>query len=271
MRAGLFAATLTPVTAAWEPDAARAVPYYADLLARGCDGLNILGTTGEAMSFSVEQRLAFMQAVAAELPVDRLACGTGAASLADAVTLTRAAIELGFSAALVMPPFFYRDANDDGILAFYEALVERVPAPRILLYHFPRMSGIAFGPALVDRLIGALGAAIAGMKESANDRALEREILAAHPELRLYPGSEEALTEALDFGAAGCISGSVALWPELAARVVRTRDPDAAAELTAKRRELAGRPFIAEVRRRTAEATRDPQWRRSMPPLETAR
>ena len=70
--------------------------------------INLLGTTGEATAFSVEQRLAVMRAVAdAGLPLERFMVGTGVPALADTVRLTRAACELGFAGALVLPPFFY--------------------------------------------------------------------------------------------------------------------------------------------------------------------
>ena len=216
---GIWAAVLTPVDAEYRPDATLAAPYYAGLLARGCDGINVLGTTGEAMSFAMELRRAYMEALAASgLPLERAMVGTGAASLGDAVTLTRAAFDCGFAAALVMPPFFFRDASDDGIVAFFDALLARATPPRggVLLYNFPRMSGIAFTPALVDRLVGEFSDAIGGMKDSSNDAALQSEILARRPSFRVFPGSESDLLAALARGAAGCISGSVALWPELA-------------------------------------------------------
>jgi 4-hydroxy-tetrahydrodipicolinate synthase len=86
---GVWSATLTPVDAGLRPDAARAIAYYAELLDGGCDGLNVLGTTGEAMSFGVEQRIEFIKAVARELPPERVMAGTGAASLEDTILLPR--------------------------------------------------------------------------------------------------------------------------------------------------------------------------------------
>ncbi len=266
---GIWAAVLTPVDAEYRPDATLAAPYYAGLLARGCDGINVLGTTGEAMSFAMELRRAYMEALAASgLPLERAMVGTGAASLGDAVTLTRAAFDSGFAAALVMPPFFFRDASDDGIVAFFDALLARATPPRggVLLYNFPRMSGIAFTPALVDRLVEEFPEAIGGMKDSSNDAALQSEILARRPSLRVFPGSESDLLAALARGAAGCISGSVALWPELAQDVFARRDPAQADELARKRAELDGFPFVAAVRCLTAASQDREAWNRAMPP-----
>ncbi|HEY1655626.1 MAG TPA: dihydrodipicolinate synthase family protein [Candidatus Tumulicola sp.] len=267
---GVWAAVLTPVTAGLEPDAAKAIAYYRELLESGCDGINLLGTTGEAMSFDTGARVEFMRAIAQSgLPMDRVMAGTGSASLADAARLTKAAIELNFAAVLVMPPFFYRDASDDGILSYFEALFARVPSigKRVLLYNFPAMSGITFHADLVDRLMANFPNTIAGVKDSSNDRGLQRELLARHRELAVFPGSEAYLGGALAYGAAGCISGSVALWPELAGRVYRNATCAGARDLSERRASLDGLPFIAAVRRRVADLRADDAWTRSMPPL----
>ena len=78
----------------------------------------MLGTTGEATSFSLDERIAVMDAYKANgLPLDRLMVGTGAAAVSDAVALTRHAAELGFAGALVLPPFYYKGVPDDGLVA----------------------------------------------------------------------------------------------------------------------------------------------------------
>ncbi|HTU71664.1 MAG TPA: dihydrodipicolinate synthase family protein [Candidatus Baltobacteraceae bacterium] len=265
---GVWSAVLTPVDEYYEPDAARAVAYYRDLLHDGIDGINLLGTTGEAMSFSVGQRLGLMEAVAAGLPRERTMCGTGASSLADTVRLTRAASDLGFAAALLMPPFFFRDASDEGLLRFFDAMLSRVGTLRttILLYNFPRMTGITFHAGLVDRLLEAFPGTISGMKDSSNDEVLQQEILERHPELRVFPSTEETLIEAKGYGAAGCISGSVALWPQPAHAAYANGDAAAAALVRASRAQLTGAPLISLVRARVAQARRDDAWARAMPP-----
>lgn len=260
---------LTPVDEGFAPDATRAVPYYRDLLERGCDGLNLLGTTGEAMSFSAKQRAGFMEAVASSgLPMERMMVGTGAASLDDAVALTKTAFACGFAAALIMPPFFFRDAGDEGILSFFDALFARTNPPRngALLYNFPRMSGITFRPTLVARLIIEFPERIAGMKDSSNDAQLQTEIVTAHPSLAVFPGSERDLPAAMRRGDAGCISGSVALWPELAHTVFRDAEDEPARQLAELRAALDDVPFVPAVRYLTARQRNEPEWERAMPP-----
>ncbi|HEY5258712.1 MAG TPA: dihydrodipicolinate synthase family protein [Candidatus Baltobacteraceae bacterium] len=269
--AGIWAAALTPIDDDLAPDADRAVAYYEDLLRDGCDGVALLGTTGEAMSLSAGQRLAFMEGVARRgLPMERAIVGTGAANLDDAVRLTRAAFDLGFAAALVMPPFFFRDAGDDGIVRYFDRLFAQAPPPegRVVLYHFPRMSGISFHAALVDRLVDEFPEAIVGLKDSSNDRALQSAVIARHPDLAVFPGSESYLLEAKRAGAAGCISGSVCLWPQLAREVWYGELPDAAQRCMAEERaKLDGLPLIAAVRCLTARVRDDEAWAVPIPPL----
>jgi 4-hydroxy-tetrahydrodipicolinate synthase len=266
---GIWAAVLTPVDGSLNPDARRAIAYYGELLERGCDGINLLGTTGEAMSFDAETRMRFMEAIARSgLPMERAMAGTGASSLNDAVRLTRHAFDCTFAAALVMPPFFFRDATDDGIVAFFEALFAQTSPPphSVLLYNFPRMSGITFHPRLVDRLIEEFPEVIAGMKDSSNDAWLQKEVLSEHPDLAMFPGSEGDLLAAKARGVSGCISGSVSLWPELGRAVFQSEDAVRSAELTELRGALDGLPFNAAVRYLTALQRTDEAWERAMPP-----
>jgi len=266
---GVIAATLTPFQSDAIPDAAKAIPYYAELLSDGCDGLNLLGTTGEGVSIALADRLAFMEAIASSsLPRERLIVGTGAAALGDAIRLTRAAFDFGFAAALVIPPFYYRDASDAGIAAFYGALADAVrpPQARLLLYNFPRMSGITFTPELVAQVIESCGPAIGGVKDSSNEPALESALHARFPQLAIYPGSETLLGDARERGFAGCISGSVCLWPQFAQRVWRDGDSAALDELTRARSAL-GQPLISAVRRRVSAKRSDSGWLTSALPL----
>ncbi len=268
--AGVWSATVTPVDASLEPDAARAAAFYEELLANGIDGLNVLGTNGEAMSLSTRQRLAFMRGlIYAGIPKARTMFGTGASALDDVVELTRAAAELGVAAALIIPPFYYRDTTEDGIVRFFDALFARVAPPPVLLYNFPRMSGITFTAPFVDRLMNEFPGKIAGMKDSSNDASLQRELLKRHPELRVFTGSEETLADVLSFGGAGCISGSVALWPRLAGDFYRTRDLKLGEELAQQRRCVNGGSLIAKVREQIAQQRNDDTWRRGIPPLSS--
>ena len=147
---GVIAAVATAVDDNGEPDCARSTALARFLLDTGCDGLNVLGTTGEATSFSLDQRRRVMSAYAdSGLPLDRMMVGTGAAALADAIALTRHAAELGFAGALVLPPFYYKGVHDDGLVAYIDAILtrDRGTADPVLPLSLPG----AIGPALACR------------------------------------------------------------------------------------------------------------------------
>jgi len=141
---GVIAAVATAVDETGAPDIARSTKLARFLLDTGCDGLNVLGTTGEATSFSLDERKSVMDAYKANgLPLNRLMVGTGAAATADAVALTKHAAELGFAGALILPPFYYKGVPDDGLAAYIATIVKATPDKPIpiYLYHFPRSRG----------------------------------------------------------------------------------------------------------------------------------
>ena len=141
------------------------------LLDHGCDGPNVLGTTGEATSFSAEDRVVPMAAAAAALDPARLMVGTGCPDLPTTLNLTHRAGALGFGAALVLPPYYYKGVSDAGIEAHFLRLVDGAVAegPPIHLYNFPQMTGLTFSPELVARLMAATGGRIEGAKDSSGD------------------------------------------------------------------------------------------------------
>ena len=159
----------------------------------------MLGTTGEATSFSLEQRKAVMSAYkAAGLPLDRLMVGTGAAATADAVALTRHAAELGFAGALMLPPFYYKGVPDDGLAAYIATIVKasaEKPIP-IYLYHFPSQSGLPWHVKLIARLLDAHKERIVGLKDSSGDMAYAREAAGVAKGFKVFPSTEACLIEA---------------------------------------------------------------------------
>ncbi|HKA73063.1 MAG TPA: dihydrodipicolinate synthase family protein [Xanthobacteraceae bacterium] len=267
---GVIAAIATAVDDKGGPDAARSVKLARHLLDNGCDGLNVLGTTGEATSFSLDQRKAVMSAYAqAGLPLERLMVGTGAAALADALVLTRHAADLGFAGALVLPPFYYKGMPDDGLFNFVAALVDGTaerPIP-IYLYHFPANSGLPWPIALIRRLRQAFGKRIVGLKDSSGNMAYAREAAAVAADFAVFPSTEAALLEARSGAFAGCISATANLNADLCARAWRDRDADALSAAVTIRALFDGKPLVSGVKALLGHIHGDPAWARVMPPL----
>jgi 4-hydroxy-tetrahydrodipicolinate synthase len=267
---GVIAAIATAVDHQGEPDCARSVALARFLLANGCDGLNVLGTTGEATSFSLEQRKRVMTAYReAGVPLDRLMVGTGAASVADAVALTRHASELGFAGALVLPPFYYKGVPDDGLVAYVETILNATasrPIP-VFLYHFPAQSGLPWHIKLVRRLLDTFGPRIVGLKDSSGDMAYAREAAAISPAFKVFPSTEAVLLDARSGAFAGCISATANLNADLCARTWHSGDAGALDAAVTIRKLFDGKQLVAGVKALLAHIHADAAWARVQPPL----
>jgi 4-hydroxy-tetrahydrodipicolinate synthase len=267
---GVIAAVATAVDDKGEPDCGRATALARFLLDNGCDGLNVLGTTGEATSFSLEQRKRVMTAYKDNgLPLDRLMVGTGAASVADAVALTRHAAELGFAGALVLPPFYYKGVPDDGLVAYVDAIVTATAAKPIplYLYHFPSQSGLPWHVKLVKRLIDTFGTRIVGLKDSSGDMAYAREAAGIDKSFKVFPSTEAVLLEARSGAFAGCISATANLNADLCARAWRNGDNNALDQAVTIRKLFDGKQLVPGVKALLAHIHGDPAWGRVQPPL----
>jgi 4-hydroxy-tetrahydrodipicolinate synthase len=267
---GVIAAVATPIDESGAPDLKRADNLARYLLDNGCDGLNVLGTTGEATSFSLDERKAVMDAYRTNgLPLHRLMVGTGAAAVSDAVALTRHAAELGFAGALVLPPFYYKGVPDDGLVAYIDTLAkatERKPIP-IYLYHFPAMSGLPWHVKLVERLLETFPSRIVGLKDSSGDMAYARAAAAISPDFAVFPSTEACLIEARSGAFAGCISATANLNADLCARAWSNADTGALDAAVTIRKLFDGKPLVSGVKALLAHIHGDAGLARVRPPL----
>jgi 4-hydroxy-tetrahydrodipicolinate synthase len=264
---GIIAAIVTPLDRSLDPDAGAFRSLAQWLLANGCDGLNVMGTTGEATSLALAQRTRFMAEIARSgLPLDRMMVGTGAAATSDAADLTRAAADCGFAGALVLPPFYYKGVPEDGIVRYFEAIASASPVP-LYLYHFPALSGVPYTVSLVTRLLENFGERIAGLKDSSGDLANSRAIAALSSRLAVFPGSENFLAESRDDSLAGCISATANLTSAWCAGALHQRDDAALATAIRIRKLFEGGPMVAGIKAVLARLHNNPQLAEILPPF----
>jgi 4-hydroxy-tetrahydrodipicolinate synthase len=274
---GVLAAVLTPMDEDLNPDQRAFATHCHRLLAAGCHGLSVFGTTGEANSLSVNERLYALEAlVEGGVPAEKLLPGTGSCALTDTVRLSRAALEAGTAGALALPPFYYKGVGEDGLFRFFAEVVERVGDRRLrlYLYHIPQMTGIDLGLPLISRLIEAYPGVIVGTKDSSGDRERITTLCREFPGFSVLAGTETLLLETLRSGGEGCISATVNVTSRPARQVYNAHtsgegnQAEALQErLTRLRASIEAYPVIPALKILMADLTNDEAWRNLRPPL----
>lgn len=222
-RAGVFAASITPFNRDLSVDVGALKAHVDWLFENGADGVALLGTTGEANSIGVNERLALIEDIADCWPGERVLLGVGTPAIADTVALIHAAIDYELSNVLMLPPFYYKGVSDEGLFQVWVEVLKRVgPKPvGIYVYDFPAMVGFPLHTDLIARLHERFPDRVVGMKDSSGDYDKMKDVLGAVPGFRVYAGTEELLLPILKAGGVGCVSATVNVTVREAAEVWR--------------------------------------------------
>jgi 4-hydroxy-tetrahydrodipicolinate synthase len=271
---GVIAPVLTPFGEDGGADSERFVAHAQWLLKDGCTALAPFGTTSEANSLGLDERMELLEAlVDGGIDAAQLMPGTGMSSLADAVVLTRHAVDTGCGGVLMLPPFYYKAPSEEGLFRFFASAIETVGDERlkVYLYHIPPVAQVGFSLPLIGRLIKAYPKTVVGLKDSSGDWSNTAAILDAYPGFAVFPGSEIFLLDAMKRGGAGCISATC----NVSAAAIRSvydqwKGPDAErlqADITALRKAIQAYPMIPALKALLAHYRQDPGWAKVRPPF----
>ena len=272
---GVLAPLLTP----FNDDLTVANDLYARhaqrLLDQGCAGLVPFGTTGEALSVGIDERIAAITAlIDAGVDPAQMIPGTGLSNVADTARLSRACLDMGCAGLMTLPPFYYKGVSEEGLYRYFVQLIEAIGEDaRIFLYHIPPVAIVGIPVTLAQRLHIEFPEQVVGIKDSSGDWDNTRALLGIDG-LIVYPGSELPLVEALDLGAPGCISATANLNGGAIASVIdayvdgdsgRVRD----LQEDVKRFRLLVQDYapIPAQKRLLALVTGDGRWANVRPPL----
>jgi len=219
---GVYAAVLTPQHDDLSPDHGRLAAHSQWLLANGCDGLGILGTTGEANSFSTAERLEILDKLAENgVPTASMMPGTGCCAIPDTVEITKKAMEIGAGSVLMLPPFYYKNQTDEGLFAAFSEVIQRVGDSKlkVCLYHFPQMSNVPISMKLIEMLRKDYPDTVVGMKDSSG--VLDNMVQAARefPGFCVFSGADDLMLPLLREGGAGCITACANISSDLSQAV----------------------------------------------------
>lgn len=213
---GVHCAVATPVT----QDGAIATKLLLDhcraLLNEGCHGLAPLGTTGEANNFGLSERMALLDAmIEGGIDPSVLIPGTAALSVSDTITLTAHASDAGTKGTLLLPPFYYKEPDDEGLYRYYSRVIEGVGNDdlRMVLYHIPQISFVPISHDLIDRLMIAFPGIVCGIKDSSGDLENMKTMCSRFPDLAVFAGADPMMLDVLQAGGAGCITATTNVGP----------------------------------------------------------
>ena len=286
--AGVYAAAVTPLkhdstldTSTSLSTSLEAVPILLRFLAsRGCHGALLFGTTGEGPSFSPKERETLLRSARVyrqQLPGFKLLAGTGTPSISESIDLTKLAFDLGYDGVVVLPPYYFRKATDEGLFNWFSELITKaVPANKYLLgYHIPSAAGIGFSLDLLARLKDAFPTQFAGIKDSSHDESFSAAIGQRFgKDLLVLNGTDSHFHHALKNHAQGAITALANLISEDLREIwdlfQEGKDPSEIQARVTEQRHLLEKyvPFPPTLKALLHRLHRLPRWS-VKPPLES--
>ena len=209
MEKTVYSAVLTPFKKDLTIDSKLFISHCEFLLKNNI-GLAPLGTTGEANSISISEKIDLIKTIInSDLPKEKIIIGTGNTSFVDAALLTKTAVENKIYSVLLLPPFYYKNVSEEGVCQYYKEIITTVKSKslRVFLYNIPQVSGVTISIDLVNRLKKEFSDIITGIKDSSGNFENTKK----YKEIKnfiVYPGSEKFLYDGLHIGCSGCISAT---------------------------------------------------------------
>ena len=192
-----WVATVTPCDAKgqFDPGAMKAVMEWHQKC--GADGVVVLGTSGEFPSFSVAERKLITETAMKHKGNMNIMVGPGTPNIVETIDLARHAQSVGADGLLVIPPFYFNQPPNEGLIHYYTQLFEAVSIP-INLYHIPGTSEVKITHELLRAMMKYPH--LAGIKDSSGDPAGFAEFLKGFPELNMRCGTSNNLIPAVEAG-----------------------------------------------------------------------
>ena len=274
--AGPWAASLTPIKNC-EIDAAKLLKHIEWLLDSGCHGVVLFGSTGEAPSFTVDERMRALDYVRQNgVPGERIIVGTGCCATIDSTRLSSHAIEHGCAGIIVIPPFFYKPVEPRGLHKYYATLIDSVASDkaRLYLYHFPELSGVPITNELIRSLADAFPKQLAGVKDSSGQLENTLQLVRDFPDLDIFTGDDDLLWPLVKAGGTGSITATANIIPHILSGIWQAAmdgatDPPAEHQVASDVWSLIlnNFPIVESLKECLAHELNDADWRIVREPL----
>ena len=269
---GIIAAVPTPFDQNNKPNLDLFLSHCSWALENGCNGLNILGSTGEANSIDLKTRKLIMKHASENLDVSKLMVGTGTPSLRETIQLTEFADSLGYNISLILPPYYYKPVSEGGLISWFETIARNLKGKniKIFFYNFPQMTGFHIPIAVIKHLISHWPEKFLGIKDSSGDLTYCKEIATLGKGFKVFPSSESFLGEAQKSNFAGCISATANQTSAICAEIWKTRQETnyiLVEKIKKIRNMISKESLIPSIKYLVGKRTEKKDWERLMPPL----
>jgi 4-hydroxy-tetrahydrodipicolinate synthase len=270
---GVIAAVPTPINNNGNPILDTFIDHCEWVLQNGCDGVNILGSTGEANSFNSHQRKLVMESASQNLNNQRLMVGTGTPSISETIHLTQIADDLNYQVALVLPPFYYKPITNNGLFLWYQTLHEQLGSQKIKIYfyNFPQMTGLIIPIEVIEQLHNQWPNRFCGIKDSSGDLNYCR-ALSKNKNFKVFPSSEVSISEAHISKFSGCISATANQTLFLSSKAWAKKNENIdylVSKINHLREEISKDSLIPSIKFLVFTRTKNKDWNNLLPPFNS--
>ena len=220
---GVYCAVITPLKNNLSINPDLHLRHCQSLMQKGLDGLVIFGTNGEASSFSVTQKIKSIEFLLENrVDASNLLIGTGSASLEDAIELTKFSVKIGAKASLLIPPFYFKNVTDDGVIAYYRNVIEQTGdnSFKFLLYNIPQHSGVTINFNIIENLLKLYPNNVVGLKDSTGDMDNMLKTIKYFNDFAVFCGNGALALHTSRRGGAGAITGDANITAKLLSFII---------------------------------------------------
>jgi 4-hydroxy-tetrahydrodipicolinate synthase len=211
---GIYAASMSVFNDNLTLNIDKTIEHAEMLIDRGCHGVAIFGSTGQAQLISISEKINLFTQLSASKYKEKYIIGTGLNSLSETINLMSVAGSLNFKKYLIMPPAFYKYSDID-VINFYSKIIDAHPECEIVLYNFEKLCGYKFSVECVQELAKLFPDQIIGVKDSSYNLFESLEI----ENFSILPGSESKLLRGLELRCSGIITATCNVTSALARKV----------------------------------------------------
>ncbi len=220
---GAYCAALTPINKNFSINKDLYLRHCQFLMKKGLDGLTLFGTNGEASSFSIKQKKDTIQFLLDNrIDPKVMIPGSGSSSLEEAIDMTKFCVELGTKAVLVLPPYYFKNVSDEGIINYYRNVIEASGDNnfKFLLYNIPQHSGVTITFNIIENLIKLYPNNAIGLKDSTGNMDNMLKTIKYFNDFAVFCGNGALALHTSKRGGAGAITGDANITAKLLSFII---------------------------------------------------